>query len=66
MAGSERLCQTTYREFDNVKQPDFLNLANLLEDRSETLFADYSHLGPQGNQVVASRIYQELKTRGLH
>jgi lysophospholipase L1-like esterase len=66
MAGSERLCQTTYRQFDDIKEPDFLNLANLLQDHPETLFADYSHLGPQGNEIVAKRIYQEIRNRGLN
>jgi lysophospholipase L1-like esterase len=66
LAGSERLCQTTYREFDNIQDPDFVNFADLLKDHHETLFADYSHLGPQGNQIVAERIYREIQSRGLN
>jgi lysophospholipase L1-like esterase len=66
LAGSERLCQTTYRAFDDIRDPDFVNFADLLRDHRETLFADYSHLGPQGNQLVAEKIYQEIQARGLN
>jgi lysophospholipase L1-like esterase len=65
LPGSQRLTRTTYGEFDQLHEPDFLNLADLLHDHTETLFADYSHLGPQGNQIVAKRIFQELQARGL-
>jgi len=65
LPGSERLTRTTYGEFDQIREPDFLNLAGLLHDHPETLFADYSHLGPQGNQIVAKRIFEEIQTRGL-
>lgn len=65
LRGSEKLTRTTYADFDSVQAPDFLNLAGMLRDHPETLFADYSHLGPQGNELVAKRLYQEIQTRKL-
>lgn len=65
LRGSEKLTRTTYGEFDNVHEADFLNLSDMLHDHPETLFADYSHLGPQGNELVAKRLYEEIQTRKL-
>ena len=63
--GVEPLLRATYDEFGRIDAPDFLNLADLLRDHPESVFVDPNHLTAEGNQLVAAKIFERSRGRGL-
>jgi len=63
--GVEPLLLATYDEFGNIDAPDFLNLADLFRDHHERVFVDPNHLTAEGNQLVAEKIFERSRGRGL-
>jgi lysophospholipase L1-like esterase len=63
--GVEPLLRATYDEFEHVDAPDFLNLADLFRDHRESVFVDPNHLTAAGNQLVAAKIFERSRRRGL-
>lgn len=44
---------------------DFLDTRNAFQSVSEKTFTDYCHLTPRGNELIASRIYEQTGLRLL-
>jgi hypothetical protein len=57
--------RATYELFRALKRPDFVYLGDLFNDPNETLFLDAAHFKPEGNRIVAERIYVALRHLGL-
>jgi hypothetical protein len=63
--GTGSLLTATYDLAKEIHRPDFLYLGDLFADTSETVFLDFSHVRPEGNRVIANRIFEFAKERGL-
>jgi len=61
----EPLLRATYDEFRQIDAPDFLNLADLFLDHRESVFVDPNHLTAEGNRLVAEKIFETSRGRGL-
>ena len=64
--GSDLLIRTTYALFHNTHIAHFYDLANVLDDQTKTMYADFGHLGPEGNRIVAERIFTFVQTDGVN
>jgi hypothetical protein len=53
--------QATYKRGLEVKSPDFYYLGDLLDDQKSSLYVGISHLNPEGNQIVADRLFGILE-----
>lgn len=62
--GMAEATNTTYELFRNLSHPHFVNLADVFKDHPERLFIDTSHLGTEGNRLVAERIFRTLHEHG--
>lgn len=51
----------TYQKAREVKSPDFYYLADLLDDQKDSLYVGISHLKPEGNEIVAARLFDILE-----
>ena len=56
--------RATYELFRALKRPEFVYLGDLFSDSNETIFLDAAHLKPEGNRIVAERIYVALQHLG--
>jgi hypothetical protein len=56
--GASVLMQTTYDGAKNISEPDFLYLGGVFTDDGKTMFVDFSHTSPEGNRIIAERIFQ--------
>jgi lysophospholipase L1-like esterase len=63
--GVEPLLRATYDDFGQIGSADFLNLADLFRDHPESVFVDPNHLTAEGNQLVAAKIFERTRGRGL-
>ena len=52
---------TYQRGHDEIKNPDFYYLGNLLDDQKASLYVGISHLRPEGNEIVANRLFDILE-----
>jgi len=62
--GQSRVMKATYDLIRTVNRPNLVYLGDIFKDHPETLFVDSSHLGVEGNRLVAERIFQELQHLG--
>jgi hypothetical protein len=62
--GGSGVMKTTYDLFRTVNRPHFVYLGDIFKDHPETLFLDSSHLGTEGNRLVADRIFEVLQHLG--
>lgn len=53
--------QAVYNRGREVKRPDFHYLGDLLDDQKSSLYVGISHLKPEGNQIVADRLFEILE-----
>src|SRR4029077_11658866 len=53
-----------YALFRNLEHPHFMYLGDIFKDHPERLFIDTSHLGTEGNRLVAERIFRTLHEPG--
>jgi hypothetical protein len=53
--------QATYKRGREVKHPDFYYLGDLLDDQKGSLYVGISHLKPEGDQIVADRLFDILE-----
>jgi hypothetical protein len=53
--------QATYQKGRELKNPDFYYLGDLLDDQKSSLYVGISHLKPQGNEIVAERLFEILE-----
>jgi hypothetical protein len=56
--------QATYKRGCEIKNPDFHCLADLLDGQKTSLYVGISHLKPEGNQIVADRLFDILERKG--
>ena len=42
---------------------DFYDLSSILDDQRQTLYIDAGHLTPEGNRLIADRIYAIAQRR---
>jgi hypothetical protein len=50
-----------YKKGHEIKSPDFYYLGDLLDDQKSSLYVGISHLKPEGNQIVADRLFNILE-----
>jgi hypothetical protein len=62
--GSTMVVRTSYALFRTLHRPDLVYLGDVFQGRHETLFRPGNHLGPEGAQLVAERMFQALRERG--
>jgi len=53
--------QAVYKRGREVKRPDFYYLGDLLDDQKSSLYVGISHLKPEGDQIVADRLFDILE-----
>ena len=59
--GLGSMYQTTYERGREIKSPDFYYLGDLLDDQKNSLYVGISHLKPEGNAIVADRLFDVLE-----
>jgi hypothetical protein len=60
--GLGEMYQTVYqRGARDIKSDDFLDLTGILDDQKDSMYVGISHLRPEGNRVVADRLFDILK-----
>ncbi len=62
--GLGSMYQATYKRGREVKSPDFYYLGDLLDDQKSSLYVGISHLKPEGNRIVADRLFDILEHPG--
>jgi hypothetical protein len=53
--------QAVYDRSGEIDRPNFYNLADALDDRKDSLYKGISHLNPEGDQIVAGRLFDILE-----
>jgi hypothetical protein len=53
--------KAVYERGRGVKRPDFFYLGDLLDDQKSSLYVGISHLKPEGNEIVADRLFDILE-----
>ena len=61
--------QAAFNEMYDLAQkedrPGFFDIADVLDNRPDTIYIDFAHLSPEGNRLVAERIYDVLHNHGM-
>jgi hypothetical protein len=60
--GLDLLSRETYRMCQATKMANFIYLGDILDKHPERLYIDNSHLTPEGNGLVAQRLFEVLQT----
>jgi hypothetical protein len=53
--------QAAYKKARELNRPDLVYLGDLLDDQKESLYVGISHLKPEGNRIVADRLFDILE-----
>jgi hypothetical protein len=53
--------EATYKRGLDIKRPDFYYLGDLLDEQKASLYVGISHLNPEGNEIVAARLFDILE-----
>ena len=61
--GLDALFRASYARAAHINRPDFYDFGDLLDDRNDTLYVEATHLGPEGNRIIADRVFQILEQR---
>jgi hypothetical protein len=56
--------EAVYKRGRAVTSPDFHYLGDLLDDQKSSLYVGISHLKPEGNRIVADRLFDILEHKG--
>ncbi len=59
--GMDLMYQAVYEHSREINRPNFYNFANALDDRKDSLYKGISHLNPEGDQIVAGRLFDLLQ-----
>lgn len=51
----------TYQKARELNRPDLIYLGDMLDDQKDSLYVGISHLKPEGNQIVADRLFEILE-----
>ncbi len=62
--GSEIVFRATYDLIAQVHRSNLIDLSDMFADHPEPLFVETNHLGPEGNDLVARRIFQTILESG--
>ena len=54
--------QAAYNQARKVSRPELVYLGDLLDDQQASLYVGISHLRPEGNQIVADRLFRILES----
>jgi hypothetical protein len=55
--------QAAYKRAKELKRADLIYLGDLLDDEKASLYVGISHLKPEGNKIVADRLFDILRER---
>lgn len=55
--------RAVYQRGREIRRPDFYYLGDLLDDQSSSLYVGISHLKPEGNKIVADRLFGILQPK---
>lgn len=64
--GLGQMYQATYQRGREINRPDFHYLGDLLDGQKDSLYVGISHLKPEGNQIVADRLFDILQHPASH
>jgi hypothetical protein len=62
--GSEIVFRATYDLIAKSHRGNLFNLSNMFAEHHEPLFVETNHLGPEGNSLVADRMWQTIVNGG--
>jgi lysophospholipase L1-like esterase len=60
LPGMGELYRATYARCAAADRPEVFSFSDLLDDRTDPLYLDETHLGAEGNRIVADRLYQMI------
>lgn len=63
--GSEIVFRATYKIIAQTHRSNLVDLSEIFADHPEPLFVETNHLGPDGNSLVADRIFQTIVGDGV-
>jgi lysophospholipase L1-like esterase len=63
--GMQAVFKEMYTLAQKADRPGFFDIADVLDGRQDTIYIDYAHLVPEGNRLVAERMYDVLHTHGM-
>jgi lysophospholipase L1-like esterase len=63
--GVEELYQKTYELVRRENRPHLFYIADVFGSYKDNLYLDFAHLPPEGNRLVAARMYEVLRRLGL-
>jgi hypothetical protein len=52
-----------YSRSREINRPNFYNLADTLDDQKSSLYLGISHMKPEGNQIMADRLFNLLESK---
>jgi len=58
------VCRATYDLFRTTNHPNLYYLGDIFNDHKESLYENFSHTGPEGNRLIAARIFEILHQPG--
>ena len=59
--GTRQLIQATYQRVKAISRSDFLYLGDVFSGEGRTMFVDFRHASPEGNRVIAERIFKFME-----
>ncbi|MGC9988243.1 MAG: SGNH/GDSL hydrolase family protein [Terriglobales bacterium] len=59
--GMDAMYAAVYKRAHELNPPGLLYLGDLLDDQKDSLYVGISHLKPEGNQIVADRLFDILE-----
>ena len=56
--------EAVYQKSAGIKQANFYNLENAVDDQSDSLYVGISHMKAEGNRILADRLFKILEASG--
>lgn len=63
--GMQETFEKMYSLAGSEKRQKFFDIADALDNREDTIYIDFAHIGPEGNRLVAGRMYGILRQNGM-
>jgi hypothetical protein len=63
--GMQEMFEKMYSLAESEKRQNFFDIADVLDPREDTIYIDFAHLSPEGNRLVAGRMYRILRENGM-
>jgi hypothetical protein len=64
-AGMQEAFEKMYSLAQSQKRQDLFDIADALDNRKDTIYIDFAHISPEGNRLVAERMYGILRQNGM-